>query len=36
MGNTWFKKKDINKYTWERVGEGIVIDKALSCGVDAY
>ena len=27
--NTWFKKKDINKYMKERVGMGIVIDRAL-------
>ena len=29
VGNTCFKKKDINKYTWDRVGKCIVIDRAL-------
>ena len=29
MENTWCKKNDINKYTWQRVGRWIVIDKAL-------
>ena len=29
IGNTWFMKKDINKYTWERVVRGRVEDKAL-------
>ena len=28
MGNTWCKK-NINKYTWEMVGRGTAIDKAL-------
>ena len=29
IGNTWFKKKDINKYTWERVERGVAVDRAL-------
>ena len=29
IGNTWFKKKGINKYTWERVERGVVVDRAL-------
>ena len=29
IGNTWFKKKDINKYTWERVERGVMVDRAL-------
>ena len=29
IGNTWFKKKRINKYTWERVVRGRVEDRAL-------
>ena len=29
IGNTWFKKKDINKYTWVRVERGIVTDRAI-------
>ena len=28
-GNTCFKKKDVYKYTWERVERGIVVIKAL-------
>ena len=29
IGNTWFRKKDINKFTWERVVRGVVTDRAL-------
>ena len=29
VGNTWFKKKDINMYTWERVRRRVVSDRAL-------
>ena len=29
IGNTWYKKKNINKYTWERVVRGCVEEKAL-------
>ena len=29
VGNTWFKKKDINKYTWERVRMWFVTDRVL-------
>ena len=29
IGNTMFKKKKINKYTWIRMANGIVADKAL-------
>jgi len=29
IGNTCFRKKDINKYTWVRVSNGRVIDRAL-------
>ena len=29
MGNSWFKKNDVYKYTWSRMSEGSVVDKAL-------
>uniref|UniRef100_A0A8C8DHP6 ribonuclease H n=1 Tax=Oryzias sinensis TaxID=183150 RepID=A0A8C8DHP6_9TELE len=29
IGNTWFRKKEIHKYTWVRQSGGRVIDKAL-------
>ena len=29
VGNTWFKKKCVNKYTWMRVAGGRVVDRAL-------
>ena len=29
IGNTLFRKKDINKYTWVRVERGIVTDRAM-------
>ena len=29
IGNTWFRKKDINKYTWIRVNDGRMVDRAL-------
>ena len=28
-GNSWFKKNDVYKYTWLRMAEGRVVDKAL-------
>ena len=27
--NSWFKKNDVHKYTWLRMAEGRVVDKAL-------
>ena len=29
MGNSWFKKKHVYKYTWFRMAEGRVVDRAL-------
>ena len=29
VGNSWFKKKDVYKYTWLRMAEGRVVNKAL-------
>ena len=29
VGNRWFKKNDVYKYTWLRIAEGRVVDKAL-------
>ena len=29
MGNSWFKKNYVYKYTWFRIVEGRVVDKAL-------
>ena len=29
VGHSWFKKNDVNKYTWLRMAEGSVADKAL-------
>ena len=29
IGNTMFKKREINKYTWMRVVEGVMVDRAL-------
>ena len=29
VGNGWFKKKDVYKYTWLRMAEGLVVDRAL-------
>ena len=29
VGNSWFKKNDVYKYTWFRMAEGRVVDKAL-------
>ena len=29
VGNSWFKKNDVYKYTWLRMAEGRVEDKAL-------
>ena len=29
VGNSWFKKSDVYKYTWLRMAEGRVVDKAL-------
>ena len=29
VGNSWFKKKDVYKYTWLRMTEGRVVERAL-------
>ena len=29
VGNSVFQKKDINKYTWARVSDGRMLDRAL-------
>ena len=29
VGNSWFKKKDVYKYTWLRIVVGRVVDRAL-------
>ena len=29
VGNGWFKKNDVHKYTWLRMAEGRVVDHAL-------
>ena len=29
LGNSWFKKKDVYKYTWLRMTEGRVVDREL-------
>ena len=29
MANSWFKKKDVYKYTWLRMVEERVVDRAL-------
>ena len=29
VGNSWFKKKDVYKYTWFRMAEGRVVYRAL-------
>ena len=29
VGNSWFKKNDVYKYTWLRMEEGRVVEKAL-------
>ena len=29
VGNSWFKKNDVYKYTWLRMSEGRMVDKAL-------
>ena len=29
VGNSWFKKNDVYKYTWLRMAEGRVVDTAL-------
>ena len=29
VGNSWFKKNDVYKYTWWRISEGRVVDKTL-------
>ena len=29
VGNSWFKKNDVYKYTWLRMVEGSLVDKAL-------
>ena len=29
VGNSWFNKKDVCKYTWLRMAEGRVVDRAL-------
>ena len=29
VGNSWFKKNDVYKYTWFRMAEARVVDKAL-------
>ena len=29
VGNSWFKKKDVYKYTWLRMAERRVVDRAL-------
>ena len=29
VGNSWFKKNYVYKYTWLRIAEGRVVDKAL-------
>ena len=29
VGNSWFMKIDVYKYTWLRMAEGRVVDKAL-------
>ena len=28
VGNSWFKKNDVYKYTWARMAEGRVVDRA--------
>ena len=30
IGNSFFKKKGINKYTWMRVANGRVIEKSIN------
>ena len=29
VGNSWFNRKDVHKYTWLRMGEVRVVDRAL-------
>ena len=29
VGNTLFKKRDIHKYTWEKMAQGAVVDRLL-------
>ena len=29
VGNSWFRKNDVYKYTWLRTVEGMVVDRAL-------
>ena len=29
VGNSWFKKNDVYKYTWLRMAEGRAVDKEL-------
>ena len=29
VGKSWFKKKDVYKYTWLRMAEGKVVNRAL-------
>ena len=29
VGNSWFKKKDVYKYTWLRMADGRGVDRAL-------
>ena len=29
VGNSWFKKNDVYKYTWMGMAKGRVVDKAL-------
>ena len=29
VGNSWFKKKDVHKYTGLRMAEGVLVDRAL-------
>ena len=30
VGNSLFKKKDVYKYTWFRMAEGVVVDRELT------
>ena len=29
VGNSWFKKKDVYKYTWLRMSEGGVVERGI-------
>ena len=36
VGNSWFKKNYVFKYTWLRMAEGRVVDKALMDFICCY